>query len=74
MTSLLDRIIAMVSPSWAYRRARYRAALVVPDVPDVPGTKADDTGWRAIEDANNLVGTDYTAGSRTPKDIRRWFM
>lgn len=52
----LDRVIAVISPAWAYRRSRFRDALRAEAEPAEP-RRRDDSGWMRIDDPNNPLNT-----------------
>lgn len=41
----LDRVIAWLSPAWAYRRAQFREALRQGQEAEAPRRQSHDTGW-----------------------------
>lgn len=70
--SWLDRLIEWLSPSWAYRRAQFRQALLQAQQP--AETRRDDRGWIPITDERSPLNPDNLerAHGERMAGRRRW--
>ncbi len=74
MKNWLDRVIAWLSPAWAYRRHAYREALrAAQDEENTPPRRPDGGGWMPLNHPDNPLNPDRMLVARGRRDLRCWF-